>query len=64
MKPDDRIRIEHMLEAARQAAAVTSKKVLEGLYHDAVVTGWAWYRPWEIAFWNLWMRFDLAQRQR
>lgn len=34
MKRDDRIRIEHMLEAARQAAAVTSKKVRENLEHD------------------------------
>jgi len=34
MKNDDRIRIEHMLEAARQAAAVTSERTREDLDHD------------------------------
>jgi len=34
MKHDDRIRLEHMLEAARQAAGVASEKVREDLGRD------------------------------
>ena len=34
MKRDDRIRLEHMLEAARQAVGVASEKVREDLDHD------------------------------
>jgi uncharacterized protein with HEPN domain len=34
MKRDDRIRLEHMLEAARQAVGVASEKVREDLHRD------------------------------